>query len=202
MSKPLPLFPLDVVLFPGAPLPLHIFEPKYKEMVGELLGSKERFGVIRSTPDGIVDVGCTAEIVALAKEYGDGRMDIVTEGRERFEVMALNTERSFLRADVLFFVDEPGRPAKEDVAHLLELHGEMLRLVGATAELPAEDDGQLAFEIAATMPFDLDMKQKLLASRSETQRVGELIKYYENVLPALRRAIKIRHRAGGNGHVE
>ncbi len=202
VSQPLPLFPLDVVLFPGAPLPLHIYEPRYKEMIRELLGTPARFGVIRVTADGIVDVGCTAEIVALAKEYEDGRMDIVCEGRERFEVMSLDSERSFLRAEVLYFVDDPERPKKEEVARLLELHREMLALLGASTDLPAEDDGRLSFAIAASMPFDLDLKQKLLASRSERQRVTELTSYYDKVLPALRRALKIRQKAGGNGHVE
>jgi Lon protease-like protein len=202
VSKPLPLFPLDVVLFPGAPLPLHIYEPRYKEMIRELLGTPERFGVIRATADGMAEVGCTAEIVALAKEYEDGRMDIVCEGRERFEVMSLDSERSFLRAEVMYLADESGRPRKEEVARLLELHREMLGLLGASAELPEEDDGRLTFDIAASMPFDLDLKQKLLASRSERERVTELVHYYEKVVPALRRAIKIRQKAGGNGHVE
>ncbi len=201
MSKLLPLFALDVVLFPGAPLPLHIFEPRYKEMIRELLASKEPFGLVRGTNDEIARIGCTAEIVALAKEYEDGRMDIVTEGRERFEIMRVDEERSFLRAEVLYFVDQPDQPQKEEVARLLQLHSEMLRLLGASAELPTDDDGQLAFEIAASMPFDLDLKQKLLALRSEKERVTELLDYYTRITPGVRRAVKARNKAGGNGHV-
>src|ERR1700685_3016257 len=65
----IPLFPLDVVLFPGAPLPLHIFEPRYKEMIGECLAQHLHFGVIRAAEKGLADVGCTAEIVTVVKEY-------------------------------------------------------------------------------------------------------------------------------------
>lgn len=201
VSKLLPLFPLDVVLFPDAPLPLHIFEPRYKEMIGELLESKQRFGVVRSQDEGVAEVGCTAEIVALAKEYEDGRMDIVTEGRERFEVMELNEKRNYLQAEVLYIVDEPERPAKDEVARLLELHGEALGLLGATAEPPPAAEKQLSFLIAAAMPFDLDFKQKLLAMRSEPARTKALISYYDTILPGLRRAMKARRKAGGNGHV-
>ena len=85
----LPLFPLDVVLLPGTPLPLHIFEPRYKEMIAECLASNAPFGVVRALEDGMADVGCTAEIVSVTKEYPDGRMDLVAEGRNRFEVLEL-----------------------------------------------------------------------------------------------------------------
>jgi Lon protease-like protein len=200
VSRLLPLFPLDVVLFPGAALPLHIFEPRYKEMIGELLESKEKFGVVRATPQGIADVGCTAEIVAVTKQYDDGRMDIVTEGRDRFEVMDVNTDRSFFRGEVLYFVDEPEPAVKQQNARLIEVHSEALALLGANAESPA-DEKELSFAIAGTMPFDLDFKQKLLATRSEPKRVEALLEYYETLMPSLRRAVKARRKSGGNGHV-
>ena len=72
MSRLLPLFPLDLVLFPNVAMPLHIFEPRYKEMIGELLQSKEKFGVVRATEQGVASVGCTADIVAVTKQYEDG----------------------------------------------------------------------------------------------------------------------------------
>jgi Lon protease-like protein len=201
VSKLLALFPLDVVLFPDAPLPLHIFEPRYKEMIRDLLESRESFGVVRTSGSGIEQVGCTAEIVAVAKQYEDGRMDIVTEGRQRFEIVQVDMGKTYLRAEVLYIVDEPDRPPQEDVARLLEMQKEMLELLGANAEVPDADDRQLTLTIAAAMPFDLEMKQKLLASRSEPKRMKALIEYYEKVLPSLRRAVKARHKAGGNGHV-
>src|SRR5947208_1422620 len=108
MSTLLPLFPLDVVLLPGAPLPLHIFEPRYKEMISECLKQKSVFGVVRAQEQSVADVGCTAEILTVTKEYEDGRLDIVTQGVSRFEVMQVNDERSFLRAEVLYLEDEPG----------------------------------------------------------------------------------------------
>src|SRR5580698_5248754 len=79
----LPLFPLEVVLLPGTPLPLHIFEPRYKEMIAECLSEKAPFGVVLALENGIAEVGCTAEIVTVAKQYPDGRIDLVAEGRKR-----------------------------------------------------------------------------------------------------------------------
>ncbi len=195
------MFPLEVVLFPNMALPLHIFEPRYREMIGELLESKEKFGVVRATEQGVAGVGCAAEIVAVTKQYEDGRMDIVTEGRERFEVMDINTERSFYRAEVLYFVDEPEPAPKDQRAGLAKLHAEALQLMGATVEGPLEDEQELSFVVAGTMPFDLDFKQELLAMRSEAKRVEAVLKYYHKLLPSLRRAVKARRKAGGNGHI-
>ncbi len=102
----LPLFPLQVVLLPGSPLPLHIFEDRYKEMIGEVLRDKLEFGVVLASEKGIVNTGCTATIDRVLKEYPDGRLDILARGRRRFEVLLLNDERSFLRGAVEFFDDD------------------------------------------------------------------------------------------------
>ncbi|HZZ15900.1 MAG TPA: LON peptidase substrate-binding domain-containing protein, partial [Candidatus Sulfotelmatobacter sp.] len=77
MPSLIPLFPLDVVLFPGVPLPLHIFEPRYKEMIAECLAQHKTFGVVRALEEGLAEVGCTAEIITVVKEYSDGRLDLV-----------------------------------------------------------------------------------------------------------------------------
>ena len=167
----LPLFPLEVVLLPGTPLPLHIFEPRYKEMIGECLANETPFGVIRALDEGIAEVGCTAEIITVTKQYPDGRMDLIAEGRNRFEVLELNQERSFLRAEVLIVPDEQGSPEQEEPVRAIQLHLEILSLAGAVQDLSAADQNQLSFYLAGSLPLDLDFKQKLLAMRSEGQRI-------------------------------
>ena len=152
----LPLFPLDVVLLPGAPLPLHIFEPRYKEMIGECRAHGSPFGVIRAVENGIAEVGCTAEIVTVTNEYPDGRLDLIAMGRKRFEVLELNHERSFLRAEVLLVPDEPGIPPADETARAAQLHLEILTLAGAVQDLSAADPGALSFHLAASLPLDLD----------------------------------------------
>jgi Lon protease-like protein len=197
----LPLFPLDVVLFPGTPLPLHIFEPRYKEMIGECLSQHRHFGVIRAVEQGLADIGCTAEIVSVVKEYPDGRLDLVSEGRKRFELLRVNQERSFLRAEVLIIDDEPGTASRQESARAIELHSELLAIAGADQDLSAADPEALSFYLAGSLPLDLDLKQKLLALRSETERLSLLISYLETIIPNLRRAASAREKAGGNGHV-
>ena len=196
----LPLFPLDVVLLPGIPLPLHIFEPRYKEMIGECLARHQTFGVIRALDQGLAEVGCTAEIVTVVKEYSDGRLDLVSEGRQRFELLGVNQERSFLQAEVLL-IDDPGTPSQDESSRAIQLHAELLAMAGAAQDLSPADPSALSFYLAGSLPLDLDFKQKLLARRSEPGRLSLLITYLETIIPNLHRAARAREKSGGNGHV-
>ena len=198
----LPLFPLDVVLFPGTPLPLHIFEPRYREMIAECLDRKKSFGVVRAKEEGVAEIGCTAEIITVTKKYPDGRLDIVTEGRDRFEVIQVNQERSFLQAEVLYLQDEPGKATPEEIALAVKLQGEIAQLAGAnTSDPPEIDASYLSFNLIAPLPLDLDFKQTLLGMKSEAERMQAIISYLEAILPNLRRTVLVRQKAGGNGHV-
>jgi Lon protease-like protein len=201
LSPLLPLFPLDVVLLPGTPLPLHIFEPRYQEMISECLDRSQHFGVLRGKEQELAEIGCTAEILTVTKKYPDGRMDIVTEGRARFEVLQLNQERSFLQAEVLYLQDEAGVASREEITQAVTLHGEIMTLAGAEPEKSSEvDEGQLSFHLAGSLPLDLDFKQTLLGMKSEAERLRAIISFFETILPTMRRTVHVRRKAGGNGH--
>jgi Lon protease-like protein len=201
LSTLLPLFPLDLVLLPGTPLPLHIFEPRYREMISECLDRSQHFGVVRGKDQELAEIGCTAEILTVTKKYPDGRIDIVTEGRARFEVIQLNHERSFLQAEVLYLQDEPEAASKEETAQAMKLHGEIMTLAGAEPEKSAEiDEGQLSFHLAGSLPLDPDFKQTLLGMKSEAERLRAIISFFETILPTMRRTVHVRRKAGGNGH--
>jgi Lon protease-like protein len=199
----MPLFPLDLVLLPGVPLPLHIFEPRYKEMIKECLEKKTPFGIIRAKQESFVNTGCTAEIINVLKTYPDGRMNILVEGQKRFEVLQVNQERSFLQAEVFYLEDEAGPAAAADIEKALALHGEIMALAGAKAEETERTNAsQLAYRLAGSLPFDPDFQQALLEMNSEAQRVRAIISFFERILPALHRSASAKHRAGGNGHVK
>lgn len=201
MNTLLPLFPLDVVLLPGTVLPLHVFEPRYKEMISECLDRNRPFGVVRGKGEELADIGCTATITAVTKKYEDGRMDIVTEGQERFEVMRLNQERSFLQAEVLFLQDEADKPTAQETAQATKLHSEIMSLAGAVPEQSSAMEKQrLSFHLAGSLPLDLDFKQTLLAMKSEPQRLQAIISFFEAILPTMRHTANVRRKAGGNGH--
>lgn len=197
----LPLFPLDVVLLPGTSLPLHIFEPRYREMTAQCLDQKTPFGVVRAKDDGISDIGCTAAIVTVVKQYPDGRSDILTQGGRRFEVMQVNQERPFLRAEVMYLEDDPGAATAAEVAQAVKLHAELTSLAGATPDTATPDaPHQLSFRLAGPLPLDLDFKQSLLSMKSEAERLRAVIAYFETILPGIKRSVQVRQKAGGNGH--
>lgn len=195
------LFPLDVVLLPGAPLPLHIFEPRYKEMIAESLEKNIAFGIVRAQQDSVAEIGCTAEISEVVKKYEDGRLDIVTEGLKRFQITGLDQERTFLRGEVDYFEDDEERPApKPEAEKLIQLHEELLAVAGAEATGIEADDPQLSFHLAGSMPLDLDFKQNLLGMRSESQRVAAMVEYYTLLVPRLKRTLFVKEKSKGNGH--
>ncbi|HEY2013706.1 MAG TPA: LON peptidase substrate-binding domain-containing protein, partial [Bryobacteraceae bacterium] len=105
-SRLIPLFPLQVVVFPRTQLPLHIFEDRYKEMVGAAIEESSEFGIVLAREDGIVNAGCTVVVEKVVERYPDGRMDIVTRGQRRFEIVGLNEDKDYLQGEVTFFDDE------------------------------------------------------------------------------------------------
>ena len=198
----IPLFPLEVVLFPEAALPLHIFEDRYKEMIGICLAEKLAFGVVCAQREGLAVVGCTAEIVRILETYPDGRMDILCQGGRRFEIENLDNTRGFLQAEVDFFQDE-GLPAtramREECA---ALHFEVLELMGGEQAHRAFDlDKPVAFNLVGPSPADLGFRLELLSLRSDAERTERLTAFYQAILPKLRRGVQASATAGRNGHV-
>ncbi|MGC2636853.1 MAG: LON peptidase substrate-binding domain-containing protein [Acidobacteriaceae bacterium] len=186
----IPLFPLETVLFPGTALPLHIFEERYREMIGECLAKDLAFGVVRADGEKLALIGCTAKVVRVLERYADGRMDILCEGGRRFEIEALDESRRFLQADVDHFDDDAGenstRPQREECA---ALHFATLQMAGI--EMPAihlDLNAPVAFQLADALPSDLGFKQQLLASRSDADRTTRLRDFYNDLLPILRSA--------------
>ncbi len=196
----IPLFPLSTVLFPGTALPLHIFEERYREMVGECLREDSPFGVVRADGEKMAIVGCTAKIVRLVGRHPDGSLDILCEGGQRFEIEGLDESRKFLQADVVFFEDEGAGSTRTDREDCAALHFATLQLAGV--ELPAmhlDLNAPVAFQLADALPSDLAFKQQLLASRSDAERTTRLRDFYNEVLPRLQSAQDDARRAARGG---
>jgi len=202
VSDLLPLFPLDLVLFPGMALPLHIFEPRYKEMIGECLHHDTPFGIVRAVEDGIAQIGCSAEVVTVVKKYDDGRMDIVARGLQRFEVVEINQDRSFLQGEVKLLKDESDADSQTR-KKALDLHSALILLAASGQTVPTLEppDDLLSFYLISQLPVDMDFKQTILAMSSESQRLLTLIQYYEAILPKLEKVIQAKKKSGSNGHV-
>lgn len=200
----IPLFPLEVVLYPGQPLPLHIFEERYKQMIGECLENKTEFGVVLAQENSIGNIGCTTEITGVIKRYDDGRMDIETIGRRRFEVLFVNDEMAYLRAAAQFFLDEESEIAADLRDRVTELYQEVLGLLVTDPEerrglQPDPQIPDLSFRIMGPLPLDLEFKQTLLPLRSERERLERVAEYLGKLRLKLRTVTRVKHIAGGNG---
>jgi ATP-dependent Lon protease len=195
------LFPLNVVLFPGEQLPLHIFEPRYRRMVRECLDAKSPFGMLLALPDGIVRVGCTAEILEVIKRHEDGRMDIITVGRDPFRVVELFSGDPLLEGHIDYLEDTDSAAAPQSSKQLVELYETCHTLLfsGIPKDFDFVPPDQLSYTIAAALPLDLLWKQQLLELRTESERQHRLSTYLRDWAPHLQKVETLRHRAGGNG---
>jgi Lon protease-like protein len=200
-SRLLPLFPLQVVVFPRTHLPLHIFEDRYKEMVGESIRDRSEFGMVLAREGGIVNAGCTVVVDKVLQMHPDGRMDIVTRGQRRFEIVSLDEEKDYLRAQVEYFEDEDTEPAAESLREEVLRHYEALAALGISPQYGAPDlgDPQLSFQLAQALP-DLDFLNSLLRSRSEAGRMKQLTDYLAEYIPRRRTIERARELAPTNGH--
>jgi Lon protease-like protein len=197
----LPLFPLQVVLLPGGELPLHIFEDRYKEMIGEVLRERHEFGVVLASEKGIVNTGCTATVDKVLRRYPDGRMDILARGRRRFEILLLNDERSFLRGSVDFFDDEQVLPIPPEVRSRAIEGFNALQALSSHQPLEAEDlkNPQLSFLLAEPVP-DLGFRQALLSTRSEAERLRQIADFLPSYVVKQKRIQHVKEIAPRNGH--
>jgi Lon protease-like protein len=198
-SRLIPIFPLQVVVFPRTNLPLHIFEERYKEMTGKAMRENSEFGIVLAKEEGIVNAGCTVMVQKLMHTYPDGRMDIMTRGRNRFEIAELNDEQSYLQAEVEFFDDDDEIPAPPELRHrALENFKALLEMGGARERDVNLDDAQLSFQLAQTLP-DLDFLNALLRHRSEAVRLKLLNQYLERYIPRQQTIERMKAVAPTNG---
>jgi Lon protease-like protein len=196
------LFPLELVLLPTEHVPLNVFEPRYKELVGECLERGEAFGIVLVTADGdLHDVGTTASIAEVLQVLPDGRMHIVVEGGDRFRLLEIDHERSFDVGTVEKLADEPDPAEPEQLHRTLELFRRLQETVGAPGEAPDPASPSFDFEIAARVDFDTEPKQELLELTSQRLRVARLGELLEHALEALVVERELRRRAHGNGKV-
>jgi len=200
MARLLPLFPLQLVALPGNVIPLHIFEERYREMVGEAEASDSEFGIVLAKEGGIVNAGCTVRVESVVQRYPDGRFDVLTRGQRRFRLLSVNEDRAYLRGEVEFFGDEDVRPAPPEfrtraLRACQEIHAAVMEGPAPEADLT---DPELSFRLAASIQ-DLDFLDTLLREQSETRRLEMIIATAPRYIERTQYVEKIRRVAPTNG---
>jgi Lon protease-like protein len=196
------LFPLPIVLVPTERIPLHIFEPRYRELIEECVENESDFGFVLATGDGAVhEIGTRAAVLEVLEVLPDGRMNVVVEGGERFRLLELTSGRSFTTGLVEPVVDDDDPPAEADVERALEVFRELAETSESEVDFPEPDVVQLDFELAARVDFGVDSKQEVLAMTSPRLRMQRLAVLLESALEAVKLERVMRERASKNGKV-
>jgi Lon protease-like protein len=193
------LFPLGIVLLPTERVPLHIFEPRYRELVGECMDDDAEFGLLYADEDGVREVGTRARVADVLERFADGRLNIVIEGGERFRVENMTRGRSFMTALVEDVVDEPEAVDPEAAARAVGAFRALAALAGAEPEDPDETSPQLSYELAAQVELAPAAKQHLLESSSEQERLERVAELLDAARKLLIAARELSDHAKRNG---
>jgi Lon protease-like protein len=197
------LFPLNLVLLPGEQAPLHIFEPRYRELIGECLEKGREFGLVLADDDGMREIGTRAGVIEVLDRFPDGRLNVVVEGRDRIRLLEITEGRSFTTAAVTEVEDDAGEsPSDEEVEECLAAYERVLSAAEAELEELDLSADSIAYQIAARVDLGTEVKQGLLELRSERERVVRLAPMLNRAADVVEREREIRERASGNGRVE
>ena len=196
------LFPLGIVLLPGEVVPLHIFEERYRKLIGERLEEGE-FGIVLAEDDTVRECGTAARVAQLIEELDDGRMNILVQGERRFRIIEVrepdDPETDYLTAEVDYYRDSEPEASPKLRDAVLTVFAKMLSLMDVESPEEPAGEGPLSFRIAAAVDFGAPLKQELLESLSEEQRLETLLTVMTSLLPRLELRKEREEAIRGNG---
>ena len=205
-TRKIPLFPLGVVLLPNMLLPLHIFEERYKQMIGECLEEDKPFGIVLFDGQAIHQAGCMARITKVIKRHDDGRMDILARGEQRFVMQEVIEDRAYMEARVVFFDDIETEAPQGRQQELIDTALELLKeLEDLDTGIVAPQDGgnidpqRLSYAIAALEGFSPAERQKFLEMTSSYERLEKCVRALTRIVTRNRLTREVQHLIGGNG---
>jgi Lon protease-like protein len=201
----LPLFPLQMVLFPNSVLPLHIFEERYKLLTNRCIEGNREFGINFVKDESISEVGCTATVMRVAKRYDDGRMDIEVCGRRRYRLLRYDTKKTpYLVGAVEYFPKQKEFVDPELVQKTIRLYNELIATVykGRVPEVPLETAPKdLSFILAQKSGMDLQQRQTILELSMENERLKMLHNYFTDVIPKLHQIQEVQRIISSDGYL-
>jgi Lon protease-like protein len=196
-----PLFPLGLVLLPGEIVPLHIFEERYKQMIGECLEEEREFGIIWLADDELKEVGCAARVSRVLERFEDGRMNILAEGTTPFRMERRIGDMAYPAGDIVLLDDEPGSD-EEALERARTTYADLVEEVTDSRPEAETLSGMGAYGMAATVDINPAAKQALLEERSEPARLEQLEALFAEALKRIRTATRVAEQASGNGHLK
>lgn len=196
------LFPLNLVLLPGERVPLHVFEERYKDLIGQCLDGSREFGLLLTEESGLRTIGTSAAVIEVLNRYDDGRLDVVVEGRDRFRVTRITEGHTYMSAEIQAFDDDQPGADPRLLEACTKAFEHVAEVAGADAEALEVGDEEVAWKIASQVDFGTDLKQELLEMRAENDRLTRLTEALDAAAELITTQRAIKERASGNGKVD
>jgi Lon protease-like protein len=196
------LFPLGLVLLPTERLPLHIFEERYKELIGECIDHESEFGLVYADDDGIRDVGTRARVTEVLTRFEDGRMNVLIEGGERFKLDEVTDGQSYATGTVSAVDDDDDAADGVAIEEALRTFGVLREVTGSDVDVPDPETPHLSFALAAKVELPPGQKLELLRELSERRRMKMVQEILEEAVLTAQRVRRAARRAATNGKVD
>ncbi len=199
----LPLFPLNLVVYPGELLNLHIFEPRYRQLIGECLAEGTTFGIPTHMEGNLPGFGCEVEVTELVKRYEDGRMDIRTRGLRVFSITDFENPapgKLYAQGDVDLWEAPELHPPVEPI--LLDHVARLYKLLSAQLKADPDKEQPYSYQIAHGVGLSMEGEYKVLTMDTEKERQEFLLEHLAQTLPVLEDIERTRARIRMNGHFQ
>ena len=198
------LFPLNMVLLPAEHVPLHIFEPRYKELIGKCIDDDASFGVVLGDGDSMRSLGTRARVTEVLDRLPDGRLNVIASGVERFRIVEMTTGRSFLTARVETFEDRDTAASNDELEVCITAYRRVAVAAGADDDITdlELEPGLAAFEIAGRIDLGPEIKQNLLEMSAESERLARVTELLSDAVASVEWQRRVQRLATGNGHVQ
>jgi ATP-dependent Lon protease len=201
----LPLFPLQVVLFPHTILPLHIFEERYKQLISECVREGKSFGINYIQDTEVAKTGCTAVITQVLKKYDDGRLDILVQGERRYALRRLMAQQApYIIGSVEYALESPEVVDEALTAEVVRLHNQLVALVYRDTVFSIKPDNKsshLSYKLVQKAGMELKQRQSLLELDSENERLHMLREYFLMVIPKLKHLGEVERVIKSDGYI-
>jgi len=202
MKKTIPLFPLNLVPFPGEDLNLHIFEERYRQMIGDCHNNNLTFGVVPLRGGELERIGTEFKLVEISQTYEDGRMDIKTKGLQAFELLdyaPILDDKLYPGGEVNLLVDDNETDFSLKLK-IVKLREELYKIMKLDSKLKISIDDLLSYDIAHKLGLNTDKELELLSIRSEKERLIYLLDHLQQILPSLIELEEMKRKVKLNGH--
>jgi Lon protease-like protein len=202
MPRIIPLFPLNLVAFPGEQLNLHIFEPRYRQMVKDCMDYDLSFGIVPVNNKKLADIGTEMDIIEIAHVYPDGKMDISTQGKSAFNLLSFQEkldDKLYSGGEIELLTDI------EDsnlllLSRVFEAIQQLYKAMNMSIDLPEPNLGFQIYSIAHKIALNNQQELELLAIRNESERLEYVLAHLENMIPLVSQMEELRYKVKMNGH--